>query len=75
MIAFKFGGWPGSAHLSRFTFRELTCAISRSTESLKLSFLNGSPPQRPHFSTSIVSVSASSSVPYHAMKRAWQFSQ
>src|SRR5215471_8658514 len=56
-------------------FRAVTWAISRSTASLKLSFLNGSPPQRPHFSTSNVWASRLSSVPYHAMKRAGKLSQ
>jgi hypothetical protein len=54
---------------SRALFRAVTGAINRKTQSLKLSRLKGSPPYRPHFSTSTVSVSASSSFPYQANRR------
>ena len=60
---------------SRLTFRAVTYGISRSTESLKLSFLNGSPPHGPHFSTSFTSALASSSVPNQVTNRAPQFPQ
>src|SRR5215468_6056938 len=55
-----------------FTYRPVTYGIIRNTESLKMSRLHGSPPQRPHLSTSIVRVPA---FPYQAMNLARQFRQ